>query len=211
MKHSVSAHHRRYDRKSGTTTSHTPGELSDEMKRLRHMQYRGKSPATFNPSGAPEKQFRGKKVCPVELPEDTDSVESIQFQPEPQPEPVNQFHSAGQPSTSRSVECAPAHDHFSVQSEDVDVGLLENTLALDSISTASVSVPPSRTSTLLPRRIVPDAPAVSQPGYDLSDVSSTDRVPSYDSRMPATTRVTVTAIPSGSALRVSTEELRAPH
>ena len=89
MKHSVSAHHWRDDRRSGRTTTLTPGELSEEMKKLRHMQYRGKNPATFVPSGAPEKQFRARKVRPDELSDDTDSVESIQFHLEPEPEPVD--------------------------------------------------------------------------------------------------------------------------
>ena len=176
MKHSVSAHHRRYDRKTGETAALTPGELSDEMKKVRRAQYRGKSPATFSPSGAPEKQFRGKKVHPSEQPEDTDSVGSITFQPGPEPEMGDQFHTAGQPSTSRSVECAPAPDNCSVRSEDVDVDLLENTLALDSVSTASPT--PARTSTPLPRQVVLDTPAVPQSGYILSDVSSADSTPS---------------------------------
>ena len=146
MKHTVSAHHRRYDRKTGEALELTPGELSEEITKVRRAQYRGKSPATFNPSGAPERQFRGKKARPTELPEETDSVESIEFQPEPESESVILSHLAGQPGTSRSLERAPrTADDSSVCTEDVDVDLLNSTLVLDTVSV--VSVPPFRTST----------------------------------------------------------------
>ena len=62
LKHSVSAHHMRYDRRNGRTILLTTIELTEEMKKLRRMQYRGKSPATFNPSGEPGKIIRPKKV-----------------------------------------------------------------------------------------------------------------------------------------------------
>ena len=193
MKHSVSAHHRRYDRKTGETSTLTPGELSDEMKRVRRAQYRGKSLATFSPSGAPEKQFRGKKVHPVELPEDTDSVGSIEFQPEP--EPVDLFHTTGQPSTSRSAErpLTLPLGSLSVRSEDVDVSLLDNTLALDTVSTASISAPPSRTSTPLLCRPAPVVPPVPQAPADVICAPSISAA--ADLGCPSTSG-TVPAVPS---------------
>ena len=123
LKHSVSAHHMRYDGRNGRTIPLTPIELSEEMKRVRRAQYRGKSPATFNPSGEPGKIIRPKKVrklppvLEVVSSDSTVSVKSITF------------HESGQPSTSRSVEFVQLlPDNLSVQSDEVDVNLLDRTL-----------------------------------------------------------------------------------
>ena len=58
LKHSVSTHQMRYDRRNGRTIPLTPLELSEEMKKVRRAQYRGKSPASFDLNGEPGKIIR---------------------------------------------------------------------------------------------------------------------------------------------------------
>ena len=158
QRHYVAAHHMRYDRRTGKIILLSGGELAEEMKKLKKKQYSGKNRAAFVPTDEPYRKCKCRRpaqtttVSESSRDEDTDSVESITF------------HSAGQASTSRSIELDPAThvhtlpDSLSMRSEDVDVDLLNRTLISDSVSTASASVPQSRTSMPLPSRAVQPVP-----------------------------------------------------
>ena len=59
QRHSVSAHHMRYNTKTGETTLLSGIELSEAMQDLRRRQYSGKNLAAFVPSDEPA----GKRHC----------------------------------------------------------------------------------------------------------------------------------------------------
>ena len=170
LKHSVSAHRMKYDRRNGRTIPLTEIELTEEMKRVRRAQYRGKSLDTFDPSGEPGKIIRPKKarnLPPVYEDVSSDSTVSVES---------IAFHEAGQPSTSRSVELVQFPDNLSVQSDEVDVTFLDRTLHSE-----VVSVPPSRTSTPVP---VPVLLVVHSGAPQLSTPSSGSRSPKVE--LPST-------------------------
>ena len=142
QRHTVSAHHMRYDAKSGKTTLLSGVELSEAMQDLRRRQYSGKHLADFVPSDEP---VRKRRCCKPRQPaqvgdisESTESVESVSVEA-----PSTSRHTTVQLSTSRLIESDPlVHpfpDAFSVQSDDVD---LDVKLHLQPMTTTESSYTP---------------------------------------------------------------------